>query len=162
MRQWTGSTLVQIMACRLFGTKPLSKPMLGYCQLDPRNKLQWISKQNTNFFIHENASENIICETLSRGRWVKLYFICCPNEPSCFKGQTAENTYKEKLIDSISLGNDSKQTGNLPLPRPEMEITDGLCVITYSTLSPTNTDQVTFHLLIICLWTLLIMLQNVW
>ena len=35
MRQWIGSALVQIMACRLFGTKPLSKPMLGYCLLDP-------------------------------------------------------------------------------------------------------------------------------
>ena len=35
MCQWIGSTLVQIMACRLFGTKPLSKPMLGYCQFDP-------------------------------------------------------------------------------------------------------------------------------
>ena len=27
-------TLLQIMACRLFGTKPLSEPMLPYCQLD--------------------------------------------------------------------------------------------------------------------------------
>ena len=35
MRQWIGSTLVQIMACRLFGAKSLSKPVLGYCQLDP-------------------------------------------------------------------------------------------------------------------------------
>ena len=35
MRQWIGSALVQIMACRLFGAKPLSKPMLGYYQLDP-------------------------------------------------------------------------------------------------------------------------------
>ena len=26
---------VQIMACRLFGTKPLSEPMLPYCQLTP-------------------------------------------------------------------------------------------------------------------------------
>ena len=34
-RQWIGSILVEIMACRLFGAKPLSKPMLGYCQLDP-------------------------------------------------------------------------------------------------------------------------------
>ena len=34
MRHWIGLTLVQIMACRLFGTKPLSKPMLGYCLLD--------------------------------------------------------------------------------------------------------------------------------
>ena len=31
MRRWTGSALVQIMACRLVGTKPLSEPMLEYC-----------------------------------------------------------------------------------------------------------------------------------
>ena len=35
MRQWIGSALVQMMACRLFGTKPLSKPTLRYCKLDP-------------------------------------------------------------------------------------------------------------------------------
>ena len=35
MRQRTGSALLQIMACRLVGAKPLSKPMLEYCQLDP-------------------------------------------------------------------------------------------------------------------------------
>ena len=34
MHQWIGSALVQIMACRLFGAKPLSEPMLAYCQLD--------------------------------------------------------------------------------------------------------------------------------
>ena len=34
MRQWTGSSLVQVMACRLFGAKPLPEPMLSYCQLD--------------------------------------------------------------------------------------------------------------------------------
>ena len=32
--QWIGSALVQIMACRLFDAKPLSKPVLVYCQLD--------------------------------------------------------------------------------------------------------------------------------
>ena len=31
MRRWTGSSSVQIMACRLFGAKPLSEPMLEYC-----------------------------------------------------------------------------------------------------------------------------------
>ena len=36
MCQWTGSALVQIMACRLFGAKPLSEPMYGCCQLDPK------------------------------------------------------------------------------------------------------------------------------
>ena len=36
------------------------------------NKLQWHFNQNTKLVIHENASENIVCEmaaTLSRGRW---------------------------------------------------------------------------------------------
>ena len=28
-------SLVQIMACHLAGAKPLSEPMLEYCQLDP-------------------------------------------------------------------------------------------------------------------------------
>ena len=49
MCQWIGSALVQIMACCLF------------------------DNQNTKLFIHENASENIVCEMaaiLSRGRWV--------------------------------------------------------------------------------------------
>ena len=35
MRQWTGSALVQIMACRLFGAEPLPEPRLTYCKLDP-------------------------------------------------------------------------------------------------------------------------------
>ena len=35
MRQWIGSSLVQIKACRLFVVKPLSKPILGYCQVIP-------------------------------------------------------------------------------------------------------------------------------
>ena len=34
MRQYTGSALVQVMACRLFGIKPLPESMVAYCQLD--------------------------------------------------------------------------------------------------------------------------------
>ena len=34
MCHWIGSALVQIMAWCLFSNKPLSKPMLGYWQLD--------------------------------------------------------------------------------------------------------------------------------
>ena len=33
MCQWTGSSLIQLMACRLFGAKPLPEPMLAYCEL---------------------------------------------------------------------------------------------------------------------------------
>ena len=32
------SALVQIITCRLFGAKPLSKPMLRYCQWDPQEQ----------------------------------------------------------------------------------------------------------------------------
>ena len=74
MRQWIGSALVQIVACRLFGAKPLSKPMLVIVNWTLTNKLQWNFNQNTKLFIHENASQNIVCEmtaNLSRGRWVK-------------------------------------------------------------------------------------------
>ena len=36
------------MACYPpIGVKPLSKPMLGYCKLDLRNKLKWNFKENT-------------------------------------------------------------------------------------------------------------------
>ena len=35
MRRQPRISLVQIMACRLFGAKPLSEPMLDYCQLEP-------------------------------------------------------------------------------------------------------------------------------
>ena len=46
--QWIGSALVQIMACCLFGTKPLSKLMLGYCQLDALGQIS-IKIQNFSF-----------------------------------------------------------------------------------------------------------------
>ena len=51
------------------------------------NKLQWNFNRNTKFFIHKNASENIVCEMaviLFRGRWVnnmaalvQVMAVCC-------------------------------------------------------------------------------------
>ena len=34
MCQWSGSALVQVVACCLFSAKPLPEPVLAYCQLD--------------------------------------------------------------------------------------------------------------------------------
>ena len=34
MRQWTGPSLVEVMACHLFAAKPLPEPMLSYCLSD--------------------------------------------------------------------------------------------------------------------------------
>ena len=76
MRRWIGSALLQIMVCRLFGTKPLSEQTFCYSQeLSPGplvygNKLQWNFNRNRKLFIHGNASEYIVCEMaaiLSRG-----------------------------------------------------------------------------------------------
>ena len=49
MRQWIKSALVQITACRLFGAKPLSKPMLDYFQLDPCTNFSEILIKIQNF-----------------------------------------------------------------------------------------------------------------
>ena len=48
------------MACRLVGAKPLTEPMLEYCQLD--SKEQTSVKFWSNFFIQENAFESVDCE----------------------------------------------------------------------------------------------------
>ena len=53
MRQWIRSVSVQIMACCLFGIKPLSKPMLVYSQLALRNRLQWNLQIQQNFDAHK-------------------------------------------------------------------------------------------------------------
>ena len=62
MRQWTGSSLVQVMACRLFDAKPLPEPMLAYTQLDFGNTFQWILNRNSIIFIEDNAIENVVCQ----------------------------------------------------------------------------------------------------
>ena len=62
MSLWTGSALVQVMACRLFGGKPLSEPMLIYRQLGLWEQTSVKSNVNKNIFIHENAFENVVWE----------------------------------------------------------------------------------------------------
>ena len=62
MRQWTGSTLLQITACRLFDTKPLPQPMQPYCQLDLSTLISMKLQAKYNIFIRENTFENIVCE----------------------------------------------------------------------------------------------------
>ena len=62
------------MAYSLFDNKPLSEPMLTYCQLDPKN--EDISKKfhfKFRVFIQENAFENIVRKMeaiLSRSQYI--------------------------------------------------------------------------------------------
>ena len=80
---------------------PVPSHYMSHCcnivNLTLRNKLQWNLNQNTKLFIHENASENIVCEMaaiLSRVWWVKGWLNSMlpkvsPQSPnntaSCFK-----------------------------------------------------------------------------
>ena len=55
MREWTGSVLVRIMACRLFVTKPLSKPMLACYQLDHKKQTSMEFQSKYIFFHSRNC-----------------------------------------------------------------------------------------------------------
>ena len=60
MCQWIRSALVQVMACRLFGAKPLTDPLLTYCQLDSWEHISVNSNRNSVIFIQETAFEIVV------------------------------------------------------------------------------------------------------
>ena len=104
MCQSIGSALVQIMACRLCGTKPLPKPMPGYCQLDPKEQTSVKLLSKFKHFIHENASENIVCEMASilfRGRWVNAEMV--PNLGLLVLTQAVQYTLRRRLMQYATL-----------------------------------------------------------
>ena len=72
--QWTGSSLLQLMACHLFGTKPQPEPMLVCCQLDPWEQVfseTWIGILSFAFKkMHLKMLSAKMEAILSRGRWV--------------------------------------------------------------------------------------------
>ena len=75
MRQWTGPTLIQVMAWRLLSAKPLPEKMLPYCQLKLGNKLQWNLNQNIKLLFMKCTWK---CRLwMSRGRWVKAWWRIC-------------------------------------------------------------------------------------
>ena len=53
LRQWTGSTLVQIMACRLSAPSHYLDQCWNIFNWTLRNKLKWNLNQNTKLSIHE-------------------------------------------------------------------------------------------------------------
>ena len=60
--QGTGAALVQVMACRLLGAKPLPEPMWLTVNWTPGNKFQRNMNGNYIIFIQENAFENVVCQ----------------------------------------------------------------------------------------------------
>ena len=81
--RWTGSALVQLVDCRLFGTKPLREIiMIGTLRTN-----QWNSSRNTNFSLHKNAFENVV---------YKLADIL--SQPWCVKQQIMSFTNKVNML----------------------------------------------------------------
>ena len=60
----------------------------------PSNKLQWNFKQNMKLFIHENASENIVCEKYMLKSWKKT--TC--RTTFCFHSKTFSAKMKILLV----------------------------------------------------------------
>ena len=50
------------MACPLAGAKPLSEPMMEYCQSYPLEQNLVKYNQHSYIFIHENVFEYVVCE----------------------------------------------------------------------------------------------------
>ena len=80
MRRRTRPSLVQIMACRLFGAKPLSEPMLMYFYWTIWNNFQCNVNHNSTNFIHENEFENarwlLFCLGISRLMcWSRIFIL---------------------------------------------------------------------------------------
>ena len=70
MRRGIGSALVQIMACCLFDSKPISKPMLAIVNWTVRNKLQWFFLSEYKIFHSQKMHPKI-----SPAKWRPL----CPS-----------------------------------------------------------------------------------
>ena len=62
MRQGTWSTLVQEMAGRLVGAKPLPEPMMNYCQLDHWEHISVKFESEYTISQSWNVFQNVVCK----------------------------------------------------------------------------------------------------
>ena len=71
MRRWTGSALVQVMACHLFGAKPLPAGLLSSGLLGTNFNEIRIGILSFSFKkMHSKLSSDKVAAILFRGRWV--------------------------------------------------------------------------------------------
>ena len=55
----------QIMACRLFGTKPLSEQILSYCQLGPQEQTWVHFKYKDEHFLPQKSVKKLVCKAVA-------------------------------------------------------------------------------------------------
>ena len=106
MFQWNGSALVQVMACRLVGTKPLPEPALTYCQLDHEEqtlKFEWEYITVHSWKCISNCRLRNV-GLLSRGRWVDKIPLLSPLvDGESLAGEYVSNRTIAKLISGLAL-----------------------------------------------------------
>ena len=73
MHNQTRPSLVQIMACCLFGTKPSNKPMIlsTFVNWTLGNIVQWDLNQNATIFFEENKFKNIMSKMVTIWSWLQ-------------------------------------------------------------------------------------------
>ena len=67
MYQWTGSSLIQVMACCQSSAKPLPKPMMAWYQSTLHQQTQWNTNQSIKFLfqkIHIITFVNVVCKNV--------------------------------------------------------------------------------------------------
>ena len=106
MCRWTWPVFIKMMACRLDGTKTLSKPMMEYCKLDlcKQTSVKCQSK-NKKLFFCKNASENIVCKMAAiLSIWGRVMHKCiCKLRHHCHLF-SAKPLSEPMLISSMLIG----------------------------------------------------------
>ena len=80
-------SLLQTIACRLFGDNPLSEPMMVYCQLDPKEHIQFILYEIQKF------SFKIMLFKISNTKMAAIL-----SRPQCFNAQSRTNSIPYHLV----------------------------------------------------------------
>ena len=105
MRQWIGSALVQIMASRLCGARPLSKPMLCLLSVGPARTILI----KIQIFLFKKIHMKILSAKrgpfLSKGRWVDVTIAlhkCIQDNSTISKKKSRECVYRVTTRDVIA------------------------------------------------------------
>ena len=104
VRQWTGPSFGQVMACRLFGAKPLPEPMVVYCPLDSWEQAS--VKFESVFYPFHSRKCIWKCRLAKRrsfcpwGRWVNVTCCVTCTVPTNFHIRNAikDETYDTKPV----------------------------------------------------------------
>ena len=99
------TSLVQIMAWRLTGAKPLSEPCWNSVNRTLWNILQWNYPQNTIPFFQENAFQNVVWKMAAIFSWLQCVNQCnyCLCAAPGLRGQRLNNHTYVAVCQNIAL-----------------------------------------------------------